>query len=93
MHRQGAREHDFPDRKSTQYYSHDLEKLLRFAGLEVEMEQESHANPIMKSNWDIVTSWSEESRYENRTLQQAEGLLKAIEDQVGGLLPWLRKHW
>jgi hypothetical protein len=48
----------------------------------------------MKTNWIIVQDWSEESRYDrNKTDQEAAELLKAIEDQAGGLLPWLRQRW
>lgn len=88
-----TQEHDFPDRRSIQYYSHDLEKLLGFAKLENELEQEMQSDARMKTQWDIVKRWSEESRYEHCSIQEAEALLEAIDDRTGGLLPWLRKRW
>ena len=87
-------EHDFPEKGSQKYYSHDLDDLVGFAQLQVELDQFLQADPAMKTNWTVVQNWSEESRYEaNRTRQEATDLLSAIEDQTGGVLPWLRQRW
>lgn len=89
-----TKEHDFPEKGSGKYYSHDLEDLLGFAKLKIELDQTLQANPTMKTNWTIVQTWSEESRYEaGKNAQEASELLNAIEDQTGGLLAWLRQRW
>jgi hypothetical protein len=89
-----TREHDFPEKGSHKFYSHDLKELLGFADLKLALDQEVSVNSILKANWAIVQNWSEESRYEKgRTLQEAQGLLVAIEDQIGGMLPWLQRRW
>ena len=89
-----TREHDFPERESKSYYSHDLEELLGLARLRVELDQEMRVNPAMRANWIIVKNWSEQSRYEKaRTTAEATQLLNAIEDAKGGLLPWLQRRW
>jgi len=89
-----TREHDFPEKGAGKYYSHDLEDLLGFARLKIELDQSVQATPAMSANWTIVQEWSEESRYEaSKTHQEATDLLNAIEDQKGGLLPWLRQRW
>jgi hypothetical protein len=89
-----TQEHDFPEKVSNKYYSHDLEDLVGFAKLKIDLEQALQANLAMKTSWTIVQNWSEESRYEKRkTPQEATDLLAAIEDQTGGLLPWLRQRW
>jgi HEPN domain-containing protein len=88
-----TQEHDFPEKESIQYYSHDLEKLLGFAKLKSEFELALRADPAMDANWIIVKDWSETSRYERKTVADANGLLQAIEDQKGGLLPWVQKRW
>ena len=88
-----TREHDFPEKESREFYSHDLEKLLGFAKLRIELDRDLRTNSVMKANWIIVQDWSEASRYESKTVQEAAGLLDAIEDRPGGLLPWLQKHW
>jgi len=89
-----TREFDFPEKGSHKYYSHDLEDLLGYAELRLEFNQAVLTNAALKTNWTIIQNWSEESRYEiGRTVQEAEGLLTAIEDKTGGLLPWLRQRW
>lgn len=89
-----TREHDFPEKGAGKYYSHDLEDLIGFAKLRSELEQSLPADPILNANWTIVQAWSEESRYEaGKTLQQARDLIGALENQAGGLLPWLRQRW
>ena len=89
-----TQEHDFPEKGSGKYYSHDLEDLFAFARLKTDLDLALQANLAIRTNWDIVNNWSEESRYETgKTLQEATGLLTAIEDQTGGLLPWLRQRW
>jgi HEPN domain-containing protein len=89
-----TREHDFPEKGSQKYYSHDLEELVRFAQLQVEFDQSLQADPTLNTHWSLVQNWSEESRYEiNRTPKEATDLLSAIEDQKGGILSWLRQRW
>jgi HEPN domain-containing protein len=86
--------HDFPEKGSHRYYSHDLEDLFGFADLRLELEQALAANQQMNANWIVVKNWSEESRYESgRAAQDAQDLLRAIEDHAGGLLPWLQQRW
>ena len=88
-----TREHDFPEKKADKYYSHDLGGLLGFANLENDLDQALRANSAMNANWIIVKDWSESSRYERKSVADATELLKAIEDQTGGLLPWVQKRW
>jgi len=88
-----TREHDFPEKESKDFYIHDLDKLLGFAKLKSEFELVLRANPAMNANWIMAKNWSEKSRYERITVAEATELLKAIEDQTGGLLPWVQKHW
>lgn len=88
-----TREHDFPEKESKDFYIHDLDKLLGFAKLRSEFELALRANPAMNANWIMAKNWSEKSRYERKTVADAAELIKAIEDQTGGLLPWVQKHW
>jgi len=88
-----TREHDFPEKESKDFYIHDLDKLLGFAKLKSEFEIALRTNPAMNANWIMAKNWSEKSRYERKTVADASELLKAIEDQTGGLLPWVQKHW
>jgi hypothetical protein len=89
-----TQEHDFPDKKLVdKSYSHDVEKLLDAAGLSDSMKNDLAQNEGLKLNWETVREWSEQSRYEKKTAQDATALLKAIEDRQGGLLPWVLKRW
>lgn len=87
-------EHDFPEKGSHRWFTHGLEELFAFAELKMDLELTLRANPGMNAKWATVKNWSEESRYETgKTSRDAEDLLAAIEDQPGGLLPWLRQRW
>jgi hypothetical protein len=74
-------------------HTHNLKNLLQLAELKTELDEMIEADPAMESVLDRVQEWSETSRYQRRTAQEAEALLKAIEDGKGGLLPWIRLHW
>jgi hypothetical protein len=63
------------------------------ADLKIELEMALQADPLMKANWDILQDWTENARYEKKPKQEAASLLRAIEDQQGGLLPWIKLHW
>jgi hypothetical protein len=89
-----TREHDFPDKKLVNdSHTHDLAKLLQLAELKIDLEAAMQDNPAMQSNWGALQNWSETSRYERRNAQEAADLLQAIEDQTGGLLPWIMLRW
>ena len=89
-----TQQHDFPEKGSQSFYSHDLEKLFGFADLKVELEPALSKSPQMNANWTIVKDWSEESRYDSgRAAGDALNLLAAIEDPAGGILPWLQRRW
>jgi HEPN domain-containing protein len=89
-----TREHDFPDREMVNSsYTHKLKDLLKLAELKTDLEAVLQADPLMEANWAIIQDWSEKSRYERRSLQEAEVLLSAIEDGRGGLLPWIVQRW
>ena len=89
-----TQQHDFPEKGSNKYFSHDLADLLGFAKLKLELDQALRVNPALDTSWTIILKWSEESRYQQgKTAQDVLDLLTAIEDQTGGLLPWLQQHW
>ena len=88
-----TREHDFPEKESQGYYVHDLRKLVGFARLTVDLDRALQTDSVMDANWTIVMNWSEASRYLKKTAQEAMDLIHAIEDQAGGILPWIMLHW
>jgi hypothetical protein len=89
-----TREHDFPDKKLVNdSHSHDLAKLVQIAELKIDLDSAMQGNAAMQSSWDAIQDWSETSRYESKNAQEAAELLQAIEDQSGGLLPWIKLRW
>jgi HEPN domain-containing protein len=89
-----TREHDFPERELVnESHTHNLKKLLKLAELGDKLDAAIGAEPAMASALDKIKDWSETSRYQRKTFQEAVELLKAIEDGKGGLLPWIRLHW
>jgi hypothetical protein len=74
-------------------HTHNLKELLRLAELKTELDSLLDADPEMRSNWETVQDWSETARYQKKTPKDAIALLTAIENQKGGLLPWIRQRW
>jgi HEPN domain-containing protein len=89
-----TQEHDFPEKKlATESHTHNLKDLLRLAELKTELDAVVNADPEMALALDKVLEWSEISRYQRKTAQETQQLLDAIQDQTGGLLPWIRLYW
>jgi HEPN domain-containing protein len=74
-------------------YSHEIEKLVKTAGLTAQRDADAAADPVLQANWDTVKDWTEESRYERRTQAQAQQLIAAITDAAHGVLPWIKRRW
>ncbi len=86
---------DFPPKPKFiyDYYSHEIEKLVKTAGLLAQRDADALADPILQRNWGFIKDWTEESRYERKTRAQAELLIAAITDATHGVLPWIRQYW
>jgi len=90
----GTRRHEFPDRKRVDSsYTHNLRELARVAELDEDRLQREREDVEFKRNWERVRSWTEQSRYERYTREEAQALLRAIEDRVHGVMAWLRLGW
>ena len=86
------REFEFPDKRTVlESYTHILLQLARVA--KVDVDARSRENIAFATNWTTVKDWTEESRYELRTEQQALELMEAITEPNAGVLAWLRLHW
>ena len=89
-----TREFDFPDRAVVNdSYTHDLDKLVRVAGLEIELREKSASNKQFEVNWNLVKDWSEGARYERHDERKVRDFFSAITDRRTGVLAWLRDHW
>jgi HEPN domain-containing protein len=75
------------------YYSHEIERLVKIAGLTAQRDADAAADPDLAANWAVVKDWTEESRYERRTQAQAQQLIAAITGAAHGVLPWIKQRW
>lgn len=89
-----VRRYDFPDKKlANEAFTHDLEKLIKVAGLAPDFERDRKRNPGLELNWAIVKDWSETVRYElGITEPQARDLFSACTGR-NGILPWVKRRW
>jgi HEPN domain-containing protein len=88
-----TQEHDFPKREASSHYSHKLNELVRYAGIEKDRQADSVVDAALAINWSVVIVWNEGSRYERITDAKAQELYDAIADPAHGVLPWLKKRW
>ncbi|MFO7906564.1 MAG: hypothetical protein R6U98_28160, partial [Pirellulaceae bacterium] len=59
---------------------HDIEDLVRQAGLTIERDKAAGTNITLGQHWSIAKDWSECSRYRLSTQLQAEKLFNALTD-------------
>jgi HEPN domain-containing protein len=85
--------HEFPPKPSIVrgIYDHDLNKLLKSAGLEKVLETAAVGNAALKQNWVLVKDGTVESRYVTTGLD-GEVMYRAATGR-NGVLAWLRQHW
>lgn len=90
-----VKRHDFPEKKLVNdAYTHDLERLVKLAGLASDLEKNLKAYPYFELNWTIITDWSESKRYDqNISEAQAKDLYSACVARKYGLLTWIRARW
>ena len=85
---------DFPNKDfARQCHTHNIEDLVRAAGMKSNRVSDAIANPALGANWLVVRDWTEQSRYEQWTESQARQLFTAITDKATGVLPWIKGRW
>ena len=86
--------HEFPDLdRARESWTHSLPQLARSADLELELNQSDKSSSPLHANWRLVREWKEGSRYERRTLKEAQGLIDALADRKYGIVSWLKRYW
>ena len=90
-----TKRYDFPNKSlANSIYTHDLNNLLKFSGLEKKHRDKSKRYPSFELNWTIVKDWKEDARYSLEiTKDQAETLYSAVVSRKDGILPWLQRWW
>ena len=89
-----VKQYDFPDKKiANEAFTHDLEKLMKVAGLAPEFDLDRKVNAALDLNWAVVKDWAESARYElGITSAQARDLFSACTGK-DGILPWVKSRW
>lgn len=83
-----------PNDTKGSHYTHNLNALLKTAGLVADLEAECKTDSAFKTYWKIVTDWSEHARYSDGWQQSdVEGLVEAISEPTHGVLRWIRARW
>lgn len=90
-----TQKYEFPNKEiAQQAYNHDLEKLLRTAGLEYQLKQDMKRNSTLEVNWSIVIGWKETSRYLSAVSSvEANDLYSACTSRTNGILAWIKDKW
>lgn len=90
-----TRKGDFPlDRKSLEnIYTHELEKLIKGAGLDIELDKQVRIDKTFAIYWGVAKDWSEDARYEQHHRKKAEDMILSITDSKKGVLQWIQKYW
>jgi hypothetical protein len=89
------RANQLPDKQRViDTYQHNLERLMKVAGLADALDRDMKVNSVLYANWQTVRDWSEKTRYipAIRALK-ARDILNAIKDPTDGVLQWLKFHW
>ena len=84
---------DFPPKIADNYYTHDLTKLLKTAGLESQKNIDAKALTDLDKNFGLVARWKAINRYMPVSQPEARDLIEAITKRKQGVLPWLKKKW
>lgn len=87
-----TREFDFPEKQTVnRSHTHDLFQLLDVANMDEELAVAVAKNARLGSNWEVVSAWSEASRYKiNVDETLARLMLDAVGSEPNGVLAWLR---
>lgn len=87
--------YDFPNKRmAAASWTHDLEELVKLAGLGPDLAKDVTSSPALALNWTIVKDWSEAVRYDvSITRAQARDLYSACTARRTGILPWIRQRW
>jgi HEPN domain-containing protein len=90
-----TKRYDFPNKDlANKAWVHDLEKLIKLAGLWLELDRDMKANRTLELNWAIVKDWTESARYEvSISAVQARDFYSACTTRNHGILPWIKKRW
>lgn len=84
----------FQDREfSRKCWTHNVEELVKLAGLEQQRVDDASVNSYFRLNWLIVKDWNEGARYSHWSEDDAREIFQAVTNPNDGVLPWIMAHW
>ncbi len=89
---------DYPDKGdiSKSFLTHNLDNLVKLAGLSKKMTQKRAIDKQFNDNWNLVSDWNESMRYDpiaTYLLTDIENIIIALEDNSSGILTWIKTQW
>jgi HEPN domain-containing protein len=87
--------YDFPNKDlATKAHVHNLEQLIKLAGLENDLDKDIKKNRTLEVNWAVVKDWKVSSRYiRTIALADARDLYSACTSRTNGILSWIKTKW
>jgi HEPN domain-containing protein len=90
-----VKRYDFPNKSlAIKSYEHNLELLLKTAGLWQKFSQDMKKYPSLETNWANVKDWSVTTRYTvNIALNKAKDFYASYAASKHGIYSWIKKYW
>lgn len=77
-----------------QGFTHNLETLVRLAGLQSELEAQTRASDAFQEFWNNIRGEKVDWRYDSPIGEaEAASFVQSVADATDGILPWLQAHW
>lgn len=81
---------------SRSFLTHKFDNLVRLSGLQKKLDEELNINTNFKTNWSLVTDWTEAFRYKpigSSSKRDVEDIINALQDDKDGILIWIKRRW
>lgn len=89
-----TRRFEFPPKETREYYSHNIEALLKQAGLRTPLHEACVANPELGLSWNVIKDWKVDVRYGNAVSEQmARDMFSGLNARSNGMMAWIRQYW
>ena len=86
--------HAFPPRNARELYDHDIERLVRLAGLESLLVNMKNSDHDFEINWYAIKEWKSELRYALDIPENiAADLITALTTPKHGVMAWIKRYW
>ena len=74
-------------------YDHDLQRLMKVAGLSAELKRTQDGDRDFAANWAIICEWGPDDRYGFTDLGTTQLMIAAVADATRGIFPWIKARW